>query len=106
MPLPAEQGSPAVARQDKRVPAGAWIRVVSVVAVIGTLLTIGGLMVNEVRIYRGAGRVVGAVRSSEIGDLPGLWRRYTRCRRAATCASASGGWRASSRPRHRRWPIA
>ena len=28
------------------------------------------------RVYRGAGRVVGAVRSSEIGDLPGLWRRY------------------------------
>ncbi len=76
VPLPAEQGSRPVTPLDKRAPAGAWIRVALVVAVIGTLLTIGSLVVNEMRVYRGAGRVVGAVRSSEIGDLPGLWRRY------------------------------
>ena len=76
LPLPAEQGSRAVTPLDKRAPAGAWIRVALVVTVIGTLLTIGSLVVNEMRVYRGAGRVVGAVRSSEIGHLPGLWRRY------------------------------
>jgi eukaryotic-like serine/threonine-protein kinase len=76
VPAPAETASRPVARPGTRAPAAAWIRGVAAVAVIGSLLTIGGLIVNEMRVYRGAGRVVGAVRSSEIGDLPGLWRRY------------------------------
>jgi hypothetical protein len=46
------------------------------VAVVASLITIAGLVLNEMRVYRGAGRVVGTVRTSEIADLPALWRRY------------------------------
>ena len=66
----------AGSRPGTRVPAPAWIRALAAAAVIGVLLAIGGLILNEARVYRGAGRVVGTVRSSGIGDLPQLWRRY------------------------------
>ena len=64
------------ARLPMGAPAGTWIRVVPAIVALALLLALGGLILNEIRVYRGAGRVVGAVRSSDISDLPQLWRRY------------------------------
>jgi tetratricopeptide (TPR) repeat protein len=75
-PASMETARLAGARTGTRVPAPAWIRGLAATAVVSVLLAIGGLILNEARVYRGAGRVVGTVRSSGIGDLPQLWRRY------------------------------
>ena len=75
-PVAVETARLAGARPGPHPQAPAWIRAVAAAAVVGVLLAIGGLLLNEVRVYRGAGRVVGVVRSSDIGDLPQLWRRY------------------------------
>ena len=74
-PLPAT-GPLAVTRRRSGAPASTWVRVGLAVAVAGALLGFVGLFANELRVYRGAGRVVAAVRISEIDDLPALWRRY------------------------------
>jgi tetratricopeptide (TPR) repeat protein len=77
--MPAAVATPAPGRATRRGSRAAvpvWVRAGLALMVLGTLLTIASLMANEVRVYRGAGRAVGAVRSAEIGDLPGLWQRY------------------------------
>jgi tetratricopeptide (TPR) repeat protein len=45
-------------------------------AVLGALLGIAGVTANEVRVYRRASGLVPGVRTSDISELPGLWRRY------------------------------
>ena len=60
------------------------------------------------RVYRGAGRVGAAPCRAQRDRRPAgvCGAGTTRCPRAATCASACGGWRASWRTGPRRWPIA
>jgi hypothetical protein len=57
-------------------PAVRWLQIWLGVSVVTMFLALAGLVFNEVRVYRAAGRVIGTVRTSEIGELPELWRRY------------------------------
>jgi hypothetical protein len=74
-PLPSA-AAPARAVPSRRAPVSAWMRMAIVAAVFGTFLGLGALIANEVRVYRQASRVIPAVQTSAIGELPDLWRRY------------------------------
>ncbi len=80
-PLPANVPPPLPPARTRTLsaliaPVPAWMRLAIVTAVFGSFLAIGALIANEVRVYRQASRVVPAVQTSAIADLPGLWRRY------------------------------
>jgi serine/threonine protein kinase/tetratricopeptide (TPR) repeat protein len=94
-PASAARHQPGATSRGISVPAAPpWLRISLAAAALGTLLGIIGLVANEARVYRGAGRAIGTVRTSEIGDLPALWRRY------ATLSDRSylriGVWRLAS----------
>jgi len=73
-PLPVNVPPPPL--PARRVPVRAWARVAMASAVLASLLGIAGVTANEVRVYRRASSLIPGVRTSEISELPGLWRRY------------------------------
>ena len=60
----------------RRVPLRAWARVATFAAVLAALLGIAGMTSNEVRVYRRSSSLIPGVRTSDISELPALWRRY------------------------------
>ena len=75
-PPPAQPPALPPPLPKRRVPVRAWARVAMATAVLAALLGIAGLTANEVRVYRRASSLIPGVRTSDISELPGLWRRY------------------------------